>query len=172
MNPPPPPQLDKSVWTDADFDAMGWHDATVHALAIEPEDQDPGRLLVDLDYIVEWVQPTEDKDPFGFWVVPATLVFAHAWDLTVDIDLHSAALELELNAITRTPGQPFGRSIWTLEGHNFTVTVTSEGFRQYLRTEPLWSPSQQLDTAQRGGISFTEKGYTKRSTTRPPADNS
>jgi hypothetical protein len=139
---------------------MSWHDATVHALATEPEDHNPGRLLIDLDYIVEWVIPT-GEERVSFWVVPATLVFDHAWDLTVDIDLHSTALELVLDAITRTPGQPFGRSTWTLAGHNFTIATTSVGFRQYLRTAPIWSSTQRLDVAQRGGLSFSETGYTE-----------
>jgi len=159
MSPPPQPPLEKSVWTDADFDHMGWHDAAVHALATEGEDENPGRLLLDLDYILEWVPPSGEETRFNFWIAPATLVFDHAWDLTVDIELHTTALELELDAITRTPDQPFGRSTWTLEGHNFTASVTSEGFRQYLRAEPIWSPRQRLDAAQRGSISFTETGY-------------
>lgn len=161
MNPPRRPELDKSVWSDADFDDMGWHDATVHAFAVEPEDHNPGRLLVDLDYIIEWISPTGTDTAFSFWVAPATLVFDHAWDLTIDIDIHASALELQLNAITRTPGQPFGRSTWTLDGHNFTLAVTSEGFHQYLRTQPIWAASQGLDAAQRGGISFNENGYTQ-----------
>jgi hypothetical protein len=43
---------EKSIWTDADFAAMSWHDAALHAVAIEPSLPHPGRRLVDLDYIV------------------------------------------------------------------------------------------------------------------------
>lgn len=144
------------MWTEADFEDMGWHDATVHALAVEPEAHDPGRLLVDLDYILEWLPPVPPDTAFRFWVVPATLVFDHAWDLAVNVDLHACALDLQLNALGRTSGQPFGRSTWTLDGHNFTIEVTSEGFRQYLRTRPILSTSQRLGLAERGGISFAE----------------
>jgi hypothetical protein len=38
----------KAVWTQADFDAMGWHDNAVRAVALEPVPDHPGRLL-DLD---------------------------------------------------------------------------------------------------------------------------
>lgn len=163
MSQPTPPNISKAIWTDADFDDMGWHDAAVHGLATRPEDDHTGRLLIDLDYIIEWVPPTEGETYFSFWIVPATLVFEHAWDLTLQIDhLDSAGLELELDAITRRPSQPPGRaSIWTLEGHNFTLAITSEGYRQYLREAPIWSLSQRLDTTQRGGISFDEKSYTE-----------
>jgi hypothetical protein len=51
------PAVAKTVWTEADFDAMDWHDNAVHAVALEPALPDPGRLLLDLDYIVEWVAP-------------------------------------------------------------------------------------------------------------------
>ena len=30
------PTLAKTVWTQADFDQMSWHDNEVHAIAIEP----------------------------------------------------------------------------------------------------------------------------------------
>jgi len=44
----------KTVWTDADFETMGWHDNAVHAIAVEPAPPHPGSLLLDIDYIVEW----------------------------------------------------------------------------------------------------------------------
>ena len=46
--------LEKAVWTDGDFDRMGWHDARVHAIAFH-EDEDNAELLLDLDYIVRWI---------------------------------------------------------------------------------------------------------------------
>lgn len=163
MSQPTPPGISKGIWTEADFDVMGWHDAAVHGVATRPEDDHTGRLLVDLDYIVEWVPPSDGETNFSFWIVPATLVFEHAWDLTLQIDLlGSAGLELQLDAIIRTPGRPVGSaSIWTLEGHNFTLAVTSEGYRQHLRKAPIWSPIQRLDATQRGGISFDETSYAR-----------
>ena len=41
------PEVAKTIWTDADFDAMDWHDNAVHAIALEPGPSDPGRLLLD-----------------------------------------------------------------------------------------------------------------------------
>jgi hypothetical protein len=32
--------LEKAVWTHGDFDMMGWHDATVHAIAFHEDDED------------------------------------------------------------------------------------------------------------------------------------
>ena len=42
---------DGTVWADADFDAMGWHDITVHAMGFD-ERKDTARLLLDIDYIL------------------------------------------------------------------------------------------------------------------------
>jgi hypothetical protein len=81
------PAMAKSVWTEADFDAMGWHDNAVHAVALEPMRDHPGRLLLDLDYIVEWVSAEPPATTLSFWICPATLVFDQAWDLTADINL-------------------------------------------------------------------------------------
>jgi uncharacterized membrane protein len=35
----------KTLWTEADFDAMGWHDNAVRAVALEPVPDHPGRLV-------------------------------------------------------------------------------------------------------------------------------
>jgi hypothetical protein len=39
------PAVAKTVWTDADFDTMSWHDNAVHAVALESAQAHPGRLL-------------------------------------------------------------------------------------------------------------------------------
>ena len=31
------PAVSKALWTDADFETMGWHDNAVHAIALEPD---------------------------------------------------------------------------------------------------------------------------------------
>ena len=62
---------------------MGWHDACVHAVAVE--DDGRSRLLLDLDYIVNWVKPQPPETSWRFSVAPATLVFENVWDLEGDI---------------------------------------------------------------------------------------
>ncbi|MEU0559476.1 hypothetical protein [Dactylosporangium sp. NPDC006015] len=77
--------LSKATWTDADFAHMGWHDCRVHAVSVGVYDDatlPPARLLLDLDYIVRWVEPAGDGEPFSFWISPATLVFEEAWNIT------------------------------------------------------------------------------------------
>ncbi len=155
------PPLVKAIWTDADFDQMGWHDCAVHALAVEPAPPCPGRLLVDLDYIVEWVCPTPPATTYAFWTCPATLVFDQAWGLVSDINLQGFSFELSLDALERSGPDEHGTFEWTLVGHEFSLTLGALGFTQYLRRPPIHSPNQRLSIGERGGLSFGEQGYTR-----------
>jgi hypothetical protein len=150
--------LDKTVRSDHDFEVMGWHDAAVHAIAVEPGDDGPGRLLLDLDYIVEWIDPGEPGGSFKFWICPATLVFHGAWDLEVRIDAKSP-FEISVDTITRSPQQEDGQRHWVLEGDEFSIWIPAEGYLQYMRRPPILSELQRLSLQERGGISFDERGY-------------
>ena len=144
------PEVAKTIWTDADFDAMGWHDNAVHAVALEPAPSDPGRLLLDIDYIVEWVPPEASAATLSFWICPATLVFDHAWDLTTDIDLHGWSFQLFLNAIERSGPDEHGYFDWTLAGDHFTIGLNAPGFTQYLRHAPIHSPGIGCPSTREG----------------------
>lgn len=150
--------LEKAVWTDADFDTMGWHDATVHALAFH-EDEHDARLLVDLDYIVRWIHPEPPAEHFTFLVAPATLVFENVWDLQGELGAQRTLLQIQdihrreaENDRQRTAGvQP-----WVVEGHDFELTLLATSFRQHFRGRPVHTASQRLELDARGGISFEQ----------------
>lgn len=156
---PAPPRLAKAVWTNADFGAMTWHDNTVHALAVEPLPDNPGRLLLDIDYIVEGVLPEPDEATPNFWICPATLVFAPAWDLVTEIDMEGWGFHLDLTEIERSEPDERGNFDWTLVGDLITIRLGAPGFTQYLRQPPIYSEGFFLSVAERGGISFAEQGY-------------
>jgi len=155
------PAVSKTVWTDADFEAMNWHDATVHAIALEPAPPHPGRLLADLDYIVERVPPEAPAAEPGFWVCPATLVFGEARDLAADINRPGSSFELTLDAILRSGPDEDGVFVWNLVGHLLSIGLRASGFTQYLRRAPVHSPRQRLSVGERGGLSFDERGYAR-----------
>jgi hypothetical protein len=155
------PTVAKTVWTDADFDAMGWHDNAIHAVALEPAPGHPGRLLLDLDYIIEWVRPEPPSRRLSFWICPATLVFDRAWDLTADIDLQGWSFQLFLDRISRSGPDERGWSQWTLTGDHFTIALSAPGFTQYLRRAPVYSPGPWLSVQERGGFSFGQESYTR-----------
>jgi hypothetical protein len=159
------PTVAKAVWTDADFDTMNWHDAAVHAIALEPAPPHPGRLLVDLDYVVERLPPGAAAAPpgvagtLGFWVCPATLVFGQARELAADINLPGPSFEPSLDAIRRSGPDEDDTFVWTLVGHLFSIGLRATGFTQYLRRAPVRSPRPRLTPDERGGLSFDQRGY-------------
>lgn len=151
--------VERATWSDADFEDMGWQDAAVHALGFEPAMPHPGRFLVDLDYIVEWVAPEEPDTAFRFWIAPATLAFDAASDLVANVDLSGQAFELSLESLVRSESDKNGIRTWTLAGHEFHVRLRARGFRQVLRRRPVLSASQRLPEDQRGGIGFGLEGF-------------
>lgn len=171
--------LTKSVWSDADFEDMGWHDATIYGIAVHTDDT-LSRLLLDLDYIVGWVHPVPPEKYFSFWVSPATLVFDEVWDLKADIDVGKSIPDLQIDDLHRVPadadqhGQPDwhvdglrtrprpirrDQPHWHVEGHAFDIEFRASGYHQYIRREPMLIAAQSLSHVQRGGFAFTEEGF-------------
>ena len=72
-------ELEKWIWTEKDFEQMGWHDATIYGLRLTKN------LELDIDYILQWNQPDEEGFHFTFWVAPATLIFERPTDLTFEL---------------------------------------------------------------------------------------
>src|SRR5687768_4950848 len=108
--------LEKDIWSDADFDRMGWHDATIHAFTPFPDDWE---LAFDIDYIVKWVDPEPPSPYFSFWVAPATLVFRDVSDIEIAIALPSIE-RLTIDDLSRSDPRETGASTdwqWTLRLH-------------------------------------------------------
>lgn len=156
------PSLSKTVWDKSDFDTMSWHENAVHAIAFEPLPTQPGRLLVDLDYIVGGVCPVPPSKTSIFWVCPATLVFDDASGLTCDIDIRGWGFRATLMGIERSGPDLHGRFEWTLTGWGsvFNITLSAPNFTQYLRRPPLQASGPWLSVDERGGLSFDEQCYT------------
>jgi len=153
------PIVTKALWTDADFDAMGWHDNAVHAIALEPAPDDPGSLLLDIDYIVEWEPCAVPQGLLSFWICPATLIFHQAWDLITDINLQGWSFQLCIGSLERSGPDQHGYFDWVLAGDLFSMKFQARGFTQYLRQAPIYTSSQRLSLHERGGLSFAQHGY-------------
>jgi hypothetical protein len=167
-----PRNEDRYLWTDEDFDVMGWHDVRVHAISFEANDgvfdsvstvdhypiSLGNRLLLDVDYIVDWVRPTAPEHHFSFWISPATLVFENVQQIAGgEFDLVPGyGILPDIQSLVRSEPHPSGVSDWAIEGHNFTLSHSSTGYRQYLRRPPISSTHQYLSLEERGGISFAE----------------
>lgn len=146
---------EKSIWTDADFDVMGWHDCRVHALAILGESYE---LALDLDYILTWVSPVLPAVHFQFWVAPATLVFADVTDLKIEL---ATDFELEIADLLRdaAPDALQSRARWRFEFRQGLISLEAAGYAQYLRRPPILCRSQCLTREQRKGVSFERIGF-------------
>ncbi|WP_410785316.1 hypothetical protein [Kribbella sp. C-35] len=153
-------ELEKATWTAADFEVMGWHDCRVHAVSIGVrEDGFPWqRVLLDLDYIVRWVDPAFARRHFTFWIAPSTLVFDEAWDVSGKLEPMNDLLEIaDLHRLDPPDDRP--DPLWHIEGHNFDLRLRAPGFTQYVRTRPVHSKGQYLTHPERGGLSFAERSY-------------
>ena len=149
--------VEKWVWTENDFEEMGWHDCQVHAIAFDP---DAAELLFDLDYILKWVNPQLSEKHYSFWSAPATLVFSDIASLKVNLEPFPA---FELDGIFREKpedSEAVGNQttsaawLWTLNFFNGRITFNSAGFQQYIRKQPIFNTTQRLTLEQRGGRSF------------------
>ncbi|MDU0369667.1 hypothetical protein ACFPAF_04615 [Hymenobacter endophyticus] len=138
-------QLEKWVWTEADFEQMGWHDARIYAVQFGQE------ISFDIDYIFQWVQSDED-DYFSFWVAPATLIFPEAVHVAWAIDFRPNQ-ELEIEHISRQTSA-IGATVWCIETHQGDIRITAEGFRQIIRRPPTLQVGQQITPEERGASNF------------------
>ncbi len=139
---------------------MGWHDATIWGYSLQKADSNGGpesaretdRLLVDLDYISRWVEPSRRRESFTFWVAPATLAFTSVTALQVShsADPADALHDLEVADLHRSGND------WHIEGHTFDIRFRADGFRQVFRTAPRLGQGQRLSLSARGGYCYSE----------------
>ena len=107
-------------WTEADFDDLGWHDCTIHDLGLDQDGEYQGDLLLDLDYIVEWIEAP--KNSFRFRVAPALLRFQNVDKLRIQT-LLAFKQPLEIDSIDRGP--PEDKAFpdhyhWTITIHSYS----------------------------------------------------
>jgi hypothetical protein len=159
------PTLAKSVWTFDDVGVMGWHDNTLHAWAWQPwrpDCADENELLLDIDYIVEWVRREPPSNYFSFWMTLSTLVFPGATDLTFRTE-KASGIHLEIDSIEwspiEVPSGASGHRHWIIQGHNLDLEFNGTGFQLFMRSNPILSDLQFLTLHDRGGLSFDRKGF-------------
>lgn len=154
-----PPRLEKWVWTARDFETMGWHDNHIHAFGFEQCDEDDALydLLLDIDYIVEWVHFPPGARTFHFWICPATLVFHQVVSLEVHhSDLLNFIDEMQImEDLERDDEQALlvgSERTWQWDVGPFSFRAS--GFTQYLRRPPIFSSDQRLSEEARGPLSL------------------
>jgi hypothetical protein len=151
-------ELPKVVWTHEDFDQMGWHDVTVHAITFDPERFE---FSLDIDYIFAWVNPEPPSPYYSFWISPATLIFHNIGDFRAELD---GPIGLEISDLRRKDPHPPKNAefislktewTWTIELVRGEINFPAAGFTQYTRRKPIRNITGQCFSLQeRGGISF------------------
>lgn len=148
--------LEKSIWTEQDFDQMGWHDANIYGFIFYPVDDERTDLIFDIDYIFKWVNPIPPEQYFSFWVSPCTLKFEDIFDIKMEIDRYKGMTnmldidDLELISVEN------GIYEWSIELHDDYISFKSSGFKQFVRQKPIFGRSQVLSLEERKGIGFSE----------------
>ena len=135
-------KLEKNIWTDADFENMGWHDCNIYKIRLTED------LELDIDYILQWNKPDLEGLPFTFWVAPSTLVFKSVKDLTFDFNI-SFENTFEIEYIGNE-----NRNRWTIITWQGVIQFNSKGFEQYIRQEPFFEFGQTISYIERYGYSL------------------
>jgi len=135
-------ELEKRLWTDADFDKMGWHDNHIYKIRLTED------LEMDIDYIFKWNQPDLEGLPFTFWIAPATLVFKNITNLRLEFDI-GFENSFEIEDIERE-----NNNQWTVITRQGDLQFTADGFEQFIRQDPSFQFRQTIPYAERGGYSL------------------
>lgn len=158
--------LDKPIWTQDDYEQMGWHDSSIYGLTFLPLDQfGTTHLVFDIDYIFKWVNPIHPKQNFSFWVAPCTLLFKDTFALTIDIDRRGGTTDMlevaDLYLVDKVE-QETNKWIyeWTIELQEGRINFKSSGFDQIVRQKPIFTDGQVLTLEERNGISFSQTPFT------------
>lgn len=149
-----------TTWTESDFDSLGWHDIHVHGFYVTEGLHGTGQLILDLDYILEWVHPDTEGGCFRFRIAPASLIFRDVFGLRVTLDYanSTAAGPFSIDGIERESldhdnrGQSFRWSI-AVNWPDGNIEFESPGFTQTLTGPIIETDSQTLTIAERNGDS-------------------
>lgn len=144
------------LWTQEQFYEMSWHDNHVHAFRIEEGAHGSGMLILDLDYILDWISNAKG---YQFRIIPVTLKFFEVSDLRVSLDYASptAALgpfsihDIERKYVQR---ERYTAQIWTI-AINWPageISFESSGFEQHGQGCSVISDGQYLSPDERKEI--------------------
>ena len=133
---------------------MSWHDNHVHALRVVAGKHGAGELILDLDYILEWIPGAEGG--FQFSLLPATLAFLEVTNLRMSLDYATPTAALgpfSIHAIERhiEPRERYVANLWTISINwpSGEITFEAQGFEQRGVAPPVTSPNQWLSASQR-----------------------
>jgi hypothetical protein len=140
-------------WDQSHFDELCWHDVHVHGISIRAGMHGAGELVLDIDYIAEWLCRPDGTARFR--VAPATLTFHDVYDLVMDLDYakaQAAIVPFSIDGIEREPHIQANVGFqWRIPVNwpTGSISFTASGFTQVLRSEPIEAHEMILDPSQR-----------------------
>lgn len=148
-------QLEKNIFTEAEFDQMSWHDCHIHSFSFN----DNYELLLDIDYLFEWVQPKKGSRYYKFWIAPCTVIFENVYNIEFELEDKQPIIDYIEKANPQRPknAEYIGKEFeyeWDIVMINGEMTFKAVGFKQYVRQPPILLGAQRLDLDARGGVSF------------------
>lgn len=142
-----------------DFNGFQWHDNAIHGIRlIESDDGHSGDLVLDIDFIVEWLQPLEGSNEFRFRVAPADLCFQRVSKLVISLGWSSSGAvfpPITIHQVSRIPFiAPDGRSSfeWRIEMNHPPegfISFHSCGYLQAERKPAITTDQQHLSQTER-----------------------
>ncbi len=142
-------------WHTADFDALSWHDVRVHGFRIVEKDQGTAELVLDIDFILEWL-PFEGGG-YRFRIAQAILQFHDVFGLRFMLDYVACSAGMTAFSIDRIEREVIGEAAhgqfyrWRI-GVNWPegfLEFEAPGFSQWLVGEIVEQDGQTLDPKQR-----------------------
>lgn len=146
-------------WYTADFESIQWHDVHVHGFRIVADERGTAELVLDIDFILEWIP--EDGDRFRFRIAQAILQFHEVSGLRFGLDYVACSAGMSAFAIDRIERAPLreiaddeddrGPWRWRIlvgwpEGQ---LEFEASGFSQWLVGEVVEQRAASLVPAQR-----------------------
>jgi len=133
----------KEIWTNSDFEIMGWHDCRIYAMSFPDE---KFKFYLELDYIFKWEKYYEG---YKFWVSPCHLIFENIYDLRVEMDFQDSIglymIEIKRLNPRLSPNQKMTIWDYIIECDSGRIFVSASGFTQIVIKQPVLSETQDLD---------------------------
>ena len=148
-------ETELTQWSEQDFDDLSWHDNAVHAIRVIEGEYGAGKLILDIDFILEWLR--DDSGEIRFKIAPAALEFHDVTHLKIALDYETPTAGLTpftLDRIERRIEKRDGYEaiLWELVVNwpHGGITFEAKGFRQVLRGPAVVSAQQVLSAEARG----------------------
>lgn len=125
----------KNIWTDDDFNSMGWHDVRLYLLRFPNENLE---MSFTIDYIFKWEKTNENN--FQIWSSPCELIFGEVLNLELNLSFSDTAC-IDILSIVREYKElsSGGITIWNyrIETDRGVISFDSVGFKQIVKSSPV-----------------------------------